>query len=126
MRTAVILFLVMFVSAAVYLRQEDPYARFMESAEKTNALVVKKEERTVGDDKKKEYWVVYRYRSKGGYSHTSREYVEYADIWQRLRQGQATEVYFNPKKPSESHLALSLERRLGVAQKADRRELAGR
>ncbi|MFW0776415.1 MAG: DUF3592 domain-containing protein [Rickettsiales bacterium] len=118
MRIALALFVVAFLAVYFTFRQADVYDEFMETAEKTQGLVLKKEE-TIGNpkSKSKEHWVVYKYITRGRYSHTSREYVEYSDIWRGLQQGQKIGVYYNPKKPSQSYLAPVIERRLGIAGK---------
>ena len=118
MKIALALFVVAFLAVFFTFRQGDQYEKFMETAEKTQGLIIKKEETIANPkSKRKEYWVVYKYITRGRYSHTSREYVEYPDIWQKLRQGQKTEIYYNPKKPSQSYLAPVIERRLNITGK---------
>lgn len=115
-KIAIALFVVLFVAAYFTLRQADQYKEFMKTAEKAQALIIKKEERATGQkNNRKEYWVTYNFSSPGGKTHTVQELVEYPDIWQGMRSGQAVAIYYNRNNASQSYLAASVDRRLGIA-----------
>ena len=118
--TKVVLAILSVVFLAVFftMRQGEQYKEFMKTAEKTSAVLLKKEVRDNGQkNRRKEYWVVYSYNTRGNHSYTTREWLEYEDIWMELTEGQRVEVYFNKDKPNESHLAQAIERRIGLAEK---------
>jgi len=105
--------LVAFIAVYFTFRQADESREFMKTAQKTQAIVLKKEERVTGQkNNRKEYWVTYSYTTRNQ-THTTQELLEYADIWQNLRERQMTDIYYNRDKPNESHLALAFDRRMG-------------
>lgn len=102
---------------AVVLQGKE-YREFMKHAQKVNGEIVEREER-IADQKtrRKEYWITYRYTDDKQVTHTTQALIEYEDIWKRLRRGQVEPIYYNKENPSESYLALVLDRRLGIADK---------
>ncbi len=121
MTTKIVIAIIVVISLAVYVtfRQGDEYKKFLETAEKTQGVVLKKEER-VADPKnqRKEKWVTYNFDThRGMKTHTAQELIEYDDIYQSIRSGDRIDIYFDPENPSRSHIAASIERRVGLAEK---------
>lgn len=113
---ALLLFVVIVI--AINLFQGNRYKEFMKTADKTSGTLVRKEERLAEPKtKRKEYWAHYTYTDKAGNKYNKQELVEYPDIWTNLREHYSVDVYYNPKKPSESYLALLISRRLGMVTK---------
>jgi len=109
--------IVAFLAVFFTLRQGDQYKTFMKTAQKTNAVLLKKEERIIEPKtQRKQYWITYNYDTRGN-THTVQEYLEYEDLWKDLREGQSVQVYYNKDKPSESYFAPAIERRVGIANK---------
>ncbi|MDX2112767.1 MAG: DUF3592 domain-containing protein [Alphaproteobacteria bacterium] len=122
MTTKIVIAIIVVISLAVYVtfRQGDEYKKFLETAEKTHGVVLKKEER-VADPKnqRKEKWVTYNFDThRGMKTHTAQEFIEYDDIYQSIRSGDRIDVYYDPENPSRSHIAASIERRVGMAGKS--------
>lgn len=107
--------LVAFIAVWFTFRQADTYREFLKKAEKTQGVVLKKEERATGQkNNRKELWITYSYDTRGR-THTAQELLEYPDLWQGIRQGHPVDIYYNRENPGESHLAMALDRRLGIA-----------
>ncbi len=112
-----LLFLFVVMVAVVVATQGNHYRNFLKTAQKTHAIITKKEDRVAEPKTKRvEHWVSYRY-SVDGTDYVASVNVEYDDIWARLREGQDTMVYYSPARPQESHLELLIERRAGIAAK---------
>ena len=111
-----IIVLVVVVAVAITQFQGGRYKQFMQTAKKTSATIVNKGERVANPKTKRmERWVSFRFADEQGNSHTVETDVEYDDLWQSFEQGQAQDVYYNPARPSESHLAIILGRRIQLA-----------
>ena len=113
MATRIVIAIIAVAFLAVYFtfHEDDRDEAFMETAQKATAQVVRKQERKLGAERR-EYWITYKYTTRGN-THIANERVEYPDIWQRLREGQAADIYVNREKPGDSRLALVVERRMG-------------
>ncbi len=122
MTTKIVIAIIVVISLAVYVtfRQGDEYKKFLETAEKTQGIVLKKEERlTDPKNQRKENWITYNYDThRGMKTHTAQEFIEYDDIYQSIRSGDRIDIYFDPENPSRSHIAASIERRVGMAGKS--------
>ncbi len=92
------------------------FSEFLANSEKISGMIIKKEEQVRRNDQpnRKEYLVSYSYRV-GGAEYIGRENVEYSDIWQDIKEGQAMDVYYLKSDPANSHLAILLDRRNKVS-----------
>jgi hypothetical protein len=121
MTTKIVIAIILVISLAVYVtfRQGDESKKFLETAQKTQAIVLKKEERLADPkNQRKEYWVTYNFDThRGMKTHTVQEFLEYDDIFKSMREGDRIDIYFDPENPSRSHIAASIERRVGIANK---------
>lgn len=114
----IVILIVVILAVVVTMRQGVHYREFMKTAEKVGGYIVSKEERRAGKkNTRKEYWVTYSYTDHTGIIHTTSSTIEYPDLWQHLRDGQAELVYYDKNNPSESYLAVVLDRRMGIAGK---------
>lgn len=118
MKIIFILLLLAGLVVAVVVAQGRQYQAFLAKAEKVAGTVTAKEERRLRADQPTnvERWVRYSYTADGKV-YSGEEKVEYADLWQELSEGQAAEIYYDKGSPNKSHLALVLDRRIGIAEK---------
>jgi Protein of unknown function (DUF3592) len=120
MTTKIVIAIIIVLSLAVYVtfRQADEYKKFLETAQRTQAVVLKKEERLADPkNQRKEKWITYNFDThRGRKTHTAQEFIEYDDIYQSIRQGDRIDIYFDPENPTRSHIAASIERRVGMVR----------
>lgn len=112
-----ILFLLFVLLVIVVVRiQGRQSGDFIAQADKISGVIIKKEERARRNDQpnRKEYLVSYSYRV-GDSEYIGRENVEYGDLWQDMREGQAVDIYYLRADPANSHLAMLLDRRAKTA-----------
>jgi hypothetical protein len=117
MKIAIAIILVVVLAVFFTFRQGDQYKKFLETAEKTRAVVLKVEER-IADPKTRrtEHWVTYNFDTQQGRkTHTAQELLEYEDIWKMLRPGDRIDIYYDPQNPAKSYIAQAIERRVGLA-----------
>ena len=102
----------------VVMWQGRQYQEFVAKAGKISGHLTRKEVRNFRQNQQtgKENWAMYTYQLADKV-YAGEEKIEYADIWQKLNEGQNVEVYYNKDNPGESHLVVVLDRRLGVAEK---------
>jgi hypothetical protein len=118
MKIIFILLLLAGLVVAVIIAQGRQYQAFLDKAGKVTGTLTAKEERRLRADQPTnvEHWVRYSY-SVDGKQYSGEEKVEYADLWHSLQEGQGAEIYYHKGNPGKSHLALVLDRRVGIAQK---------
>jgi hypothetical protein len=104
--------------ASVVVWQGDRYKKFIADASKASGTLIKKEVRNFRPNQQtgKENWAVYTYVVDGK-TYDGEEKVEYADLLHDLAEGQEVEVYYSMDNPKQSHLAVVLDRRLGLVVK---------
>lgn len=112
----VVILLVIAVAIWFTQFQGGQYKQFMQTAKKTTATIVSKGERVANPKTKRmDRWVSFSFTDEQGTVYRAESDVEYDDLWQSFEQGQAQDVYYNPAKPSENHLAVILGRRIKIA-----------
>lgn len=102
---------------AFNLLQGNQLEKFKANAVKITGRIERKEELDSGQkNRRKEYWVFYSYTDSQGALHHAQEQVEYPDIWASLKESYPAEMYISRDNSNISHLAVLLDRRLGIAQ----------